>query len=193
MDLDRPNQLLDPLRPESHISIDSWSTWSHDMASNLPGPGRNLGLMFTFLGKHLEGWMNALAAELGFGPRATMQKILYIHQNMTVPVSHRMSRKARERWESRQETRIQRRCKRLLNYTHSHVYSTQVESLAALQSLALESTSLLFALRAVGAARHFETFFVFLNSRTEQYSGDQLLLLASMSWRLLKTLREGFG
>lgn len=39
--------------------------------SNRPGPGRNLGNLYSYLGSHIEDILSAVAARMGRGPRKT--------------------------------------------------------------------------------------------------------------------------
>lgn len=61
-------------RPSSYSSASEFAT-SSATASNLPGPGRAIGILYSFLGKRLEKWVSAWADSHGYGPNAIARRI----------------------------------------------------------------------------------------------------------------------
>lgn len=62
---------------------DSSSILTHSTnstVSNLPGPGRVLGNLYSFAGQHLERRLGNVAQKAGFGPEAVYEKICALHR-----------------------------------------------------------------------------------------------------------------
>ena len=53
---------------------------TNDTASNLPGPGRLLGNVYSYAGRRLERAVGIVAHKSGFGPNATYQKMQELMQ-----------------------------------------------------------------------------------------------------------------
>lgn len=50
-------------------------------APNLPGPGRNVGRLFDWLGGRLESFINKHASQIGCGPQAVADEIRRLRQH----------------------------------------------------------------------------------------------------------------
>ncbi len=60
----------------THDEVKTTSFGTNSTRSNLPGPGRTVGLFFGWLGKKLERQVNTLVTQRGAGPQAIAEKIL---------------------------------------------------------------------------------------------------------------------
>ncbi|KLO08987.1 hypothetical protein SCHPADRAFT_944005 [Schizopora paradoxa] len=130
-------------------------------APNIPGPGRNLGLLFDALGKKFERIVNNWARELKLGPdevareirslRRHRDSLALVDSNATAPVGQeiyvgRVARPGRkyQRVEPPQvpaseDVRLLKRlCRRLLKYCRSQDLSTQLRALEEVTALATD-------------------------------------------------------
>ncbi len=97
----------------SSDSVDTDAT-----APNLPGPGRTVGLFFDWLGGKLEGQLGHLMERRGYGPEATMAKILAMRGRWrTFRDGERVySRNDKENL-GEEHRKLLKYCQRLLKYT----------------------------------------------------------------------------
>lgn len=66
---------------------------SNETADDLPGPGRTLGKLYSFIGTKIERGLGRAAERIRYGPRATALKILKIQENkMLLPAPTRRKR-----------------------------------------------------------------------------------------------------
>lgn len=72
-DLDR---ILNVCRRELEDNMSVTSISSTSTASDLPGPGRTLGRLYSFLGVRLETQLGRLAERFGYSPNAIEQRVL---------------------------------------------------------------------------------------------------------------------
>lgn len=83
-----PRDTMDPGRQQLEIDLnDNNSAYtlittdsSLETKSNLPGPGRNLGNLYSCLGKKFENILSAIAVWVGRGPRQTATKMRVLVQ-----------------------------------------------------------------------------------------------------------------
>lgn len=85
-------------------------TSSNETASDIVGPGRMLGRLYSFLGHRVEIGIGNAAERLGYGPRMTAMKIRKLYEDKT------LSAEARCR-------AIRKKCERLERYLRC-VYPT---------------------------------------------------------------------
>lgn len=109
----------------------SISTISTDAtAPNLPGPGRNVGCLFHWLGGRLETFMNKHASQLGRGPQAVADEIRRLRQHSILdgPLSSAFLSEDEEK-------DLKRLLKRLLKYTRLVFWNFPVASITGIFAL----------------------------------------------------------
>ncbi len=117
--MSRNSSTLDISEPFDHSSLVRVQTCSsistNATAHNLVGPGRNVGLLFDWLGAHLEALMNRRATRLGLGPDAVVEaiRLLLRHRETTFTERHRLPLKPSTAVEAK---KLKKLCKKLLRY-----------------------------------------------------------------------------
>lgn len=76
---------------------------SNETVDNLPGPGRLLGNLYTFLGIRMESGLGRVAVRMGRGPTATAIKIQRLRDNRSLGYSSRRNK-------------LKKGCNRLVRY-----------------------------------------------------------------------------
>lgn len=105
-------------RTDTDSSVSSMAT-----APNLPGPGRNVGLLFDFLGARVEKFMNARAERHGLGPRAVAEEISRLRRHSETTIIERHAGFVVQLTD-KEERAFQKLCKKLLKYARfvcSHI------------------------------------------------------------------------
>ncbi|KLO05705.1 hypothetical protein SCHPADRAFT_910850 [Schizopora paradoxa] len=110
------------------------TTTSTATASNLAGPGRNLGRLYTYLGRRLEALMSFLAVSLGFGPDATALRLELAIKRESEDIVRR--RPIPPRVQERRRRKLHKECVRLLEYTDAREFTTQFNALTRLLHIA---------------------------------------------------------
>jgi len=127
----------------THDEVKTTSFGTNSTRSNLPGPGRTVGLFLGWLGKKLERQMNTLVTQRGAGPQAIAEKILRlrcIHDKPFLVLSV-LDRDRRDlSTDERSKRKLLRYCKKLFAYARSAVLSTQHQALDCIISLAICDT-----------------------------------------------------
>lgn len=94
--------------------------------SNLPGPGRVLGLLNSIIGRYLERWICVLADKNGFGPNATARRIEGIVTNCAGCPSSRKK--------SRLKNKLRKTCKKLVRFLQCVPFKLFVQTATDIQS-----------------------------------------------------------
>ncbi|KLO13160.1 hypothetical protein SCHPADRAFT_380623 [Schizopora paradoxa] len=116
----------------SSDSIDTDAT-----APNLPGPGRTVGMFFDWLGGKLENQLGILMERRGYGPEATMAKILTMRGRWrTYREGERVYIRNNMEIQSEEHRKLLKYCQRLLKYTRSLVPKTQLQAFDRITDLA---------------------------------------------------------
>ncbi|KLO19911.1 hypothetical protein SCHPADRAFT_46400 [Schizopora paradoxa] len=115
----------------------SSSTHSTATAPNLVGPGRTIGLLFDWLGRGLESFLNKRALQLNLGPEAVARDIRRLRRHEEISLMVRFATPYAHVSQAK-ERKLRRLCKNLLKYARSHVHSTQIKALAEITDLAME-------------------------------------------------------
>lgn len=134
-------------------SLDSIST--NATASNLPGAGRTMGLLFEYLGRRLESVLNVSATRRGMDPRAVAMQIrrLCLHDRTTIQDRH--SEDFNNLLTRKEKRKLSRLCSKLIGHaryvmlcfkgyhflmylTSSPVHSTQRSALEEMLRLVIE-------------------------------------------------------
>lgn len=87
-------------RPSLALAVvsDTSSVSTNATADNLIGPGRTLGLLYSFLGRRLEARINQIAEHRGHGPRAAFDRLklrikaeedCLLHATVSGAISHK--------------------------------------------------------------------------------------------------------
>ncbi|KLO08850.1 hypothetical protein SCHPADRAFT_592897 [Schizopora paradoxa] len=84
-------------------------------APNLPGPGRNLGLLLDRVGKQVESFMNKCANQSGMGPVATAREIRQLRRYEDLTVQERYSLPPLQ-VPKREAKKLKKRCDKLLKF-----------------------------------------------------------------------------
>ncbi|KLO12150.1 hypothetical protein SCHPADRAFT_941480 [Schizopora paradoxa] len=128
----------------------SSTTHSTATSPDVVGPGRTLGLLFDWLGKGLESFLNKRASQLNLGPEAVARDIRRIRRceersylvRYAAPYAH-LTRA--------QDKKVRKLCKNLLRYTRSKVLSTQLKALDEIVKLSMEDRLVREALSQLNA------------------------------------------
>lgn len=101
-------------RTDTGQTVDSFTT--NATAPNLPGPGRNVGLLFDWLGSHVESLINKWALHFDIGPKAVANEIRHVRRHHQTTISERESHLVTKipRVEAKA---VKNLCKKLLKYT----------------------------------------------------------------------------
>lgn len=129
------NETIFPLsRTDTSSSVSTNAT-----ASNLPGPGRTVGLLLDWLGAHVEKCMNLWADQSGLGPNAVAQEIrrLRRHDETSVVERHAGSVVQLLGVSERDEKTVRKLCKKLLKYAR---YVLRICFLRLIFSFSLKGT-----------------------------------------------------
>lgn len=105
-------------------SIDSNAT-----ADNLPGPGRNLGLLLAYLGPKLERGVGAFAARCGYGPDKVADAIARLRLHHQRTICDMYVTEVEESGISLKESdmkKLKKKCERLVRYIGSSADSTVI-------------------------------------------------------------------
>lgn len=180
----------------SLIRTDTLSTVSTNAtAPNLPGPGRNIGLLLDRVGKHVETIFNKCATRFKMGPVATARKIRQLRRYDELTVQERYSLPPMQLPKS-EAKKLRRYCDKLLKFircvptipflvrrihlianlaSRSKVLSTQLDALEEVTKLAIED-SLVRALLAECRLDYLEP----------KYLEPDLLLLSAKAFASIK-------
>lgn len=148
---------------------DTSSTHSTATAPDLVGPGRTIGLLFEWLGRGLESFLNKRAIQLNLGPEAIARDIRHMRRRQEVPLLAQYAAPYAYVTKA-QEKKLRRLCKSLLKFARfescysfcllhhicspknrSEVRSTQFKALDEITSLAIEDQVIRDALRSCNA------------------------------------------
>ncbi len=99
----------------ARIDTISSSISTNATAPNLPGPGRNVGLLLDRLGAHMEKYMNLWADRRGLGPNAAAQEIRRLLRHDETSLIERHAGSVAQ-LSKRDEKIVRKLCKRLLKY-----------------------------------------------------------------------------
>ncbi|KLO06424.1 hypothetical protein SCHPADRAFT_933077 [Schizopora paradoxa] len=124
----------------SLLSIDSHpSVSTNATAPNLPGPGRNLGLLLSRVGNQIETLLNKCANRFGMGPISVAKEIRLLcrHNEMTILELYTLSSR---HLTDREVKKVKKRCKKLLKFVRSILLSTQIAALDQVTALAIEDS-----------------------------------------------------
>ncbi|KAI5120943.1 hypothetical protein M0805_001648 [Coniferiporia weirii] len=127
-------------------TVESVST--NATADDLPGPGRTLGNLYGFLGNHLEKLLNQLAEDMGRGPRVTATRIQKHRKAIAIS-----SVQPTIRTDSK---KVQKDCKRLVEYVGSGVASTRKQALDHIIDFSVSDRYVRDLLRDLGVVRTIE-------------------------------------
>ncbi|KLO08853.1 hypothetical protein SCHPADRAFT_1000672 [Schizopora paradoxa] len=120
--------------------IDSMASVSTNAtAPNLPGPGRNLGLLLDRVGKRVESFLNKCASRSGMGPIATAQKIRQLRRYSELTLREHYSLSPMRLTKSDAKKLI-KYCDKLLGFLKSNVLSTQLNALEEFTALSIEDS-----------------------------------------------------
>ncbi|KLO06651.1 hypothetical protein SCHPADRAFT_682872 [Schizopora paradoxa] len=127
-----------PLHRTASISTIS----TNATADNLPGPGRNVGLLFGWIGGHLEVRLGRVMSHRGYGPDAVANTLARVRRHHVGLLADFYSSAAEpskgfEPRSKAERRKVQRLCKTLLKYTTSHVESTQIAACNRITDLAI--------------------------------------------------------
>ncbi|KLO09434.1 hypothetical protein SCHPADRAFT_943664 [Schizopora paradoxa] len=141
-------------------------------APNLPGPGRNLGQLYDWLGLKFESYLTRLLVRRGLGPEAVAAAIsrLRQHERFSIKDLH-ISDQGRVDGKSR---RLAKYCKKLFKYSKSGVLQTQLQALDRVTALAVYDP---YLRRLMGEC--------LANERLSTSAYDEDALLASSSKALI--------
>ncbi|KLO05070.1 hypothetical protein SCHPADRAFT_738248 [Schizopora paradoxa] len=105
-------------------------------APNLPGPGRNIGNLFDWLGVKIEAVANQKAVQLNLGPQAVAKTIreLCRHDERLFIDRHRSPTQLSKS----QTKRLRKLCKKLVKYTRSHILDVEMQAFEEIISLSVE-------------------------------------------------------
>ncbi len=108
-----PNKIVGLVRVDTGSSIASDAT-----ADNLPGPGRNVGRLFTWLGRRLESMINTTAGQMNLGPEAVAEKIRLLCRHYETSEVERLTSSVGPLSKAERK-RLNKLCKKLLKYARS--------------------------------------------------------------------------
>ncbi|THH06233.1 hypothetical protein EW145_g4225 [Phellinidium pouzarii] len=144
----------DPLDNTDWESVYTYSSISTNAtADNLPGPGRTLDLFYNFAGRLLERRLNTVAEELGYGPRATAQRI---QTRRAILASAKYETALPMTVVKRKNEKIEKDCRKLIKYLNSDVTSTREQALGRLTDLAFDDQYIRELFNALGAAKNIQ-------------------------------------
>ncbi|KLO10022.1 hypothetical protein SCHPADRAFT_999865, partial [Schizopora paradoxa] len=123
-------------RIDSQPSISTTAT-----ESNLPGPGRLLGLLLQALGKRFESLINKRAARAGHGPAAVARKTRRLRRHHDVSIMKRYSPQYTSLSKT-EEKELKKQCDKLLWYARSTLMSTQLCALEEMLELTIEDPAI---------------------------------------------------
>ena len=108
---------------KSIYELCSQQSSSNDTASNLPGPGRMLGLLYSRWGRALEGAIGQVAHKSGFGPKAVASRIRRVEfKGINISGENKPDREIQVRrvvrWtvKDRSEVKLRSDCQKLAKY-----------------------------------------------------------------------------
>ncbi|KAH8092156.1 hypothetical protein DFH11DRAFT_1182664 [Phellopilus nigrolimitatus] len=107
-----------------------YSVSTNATADNLPGPGRTLGLFYSFAGRHVEVQLGRLAGRLGHGPQAIALRIRKNSLAYVLPLP--------KAFVKTKNSEIEKDCKRLLKYVGSNAPSTRGQALEGIIDLSFD-------------------------------------------------------
>lgn len=97
-------------QPHSQVAPEDESS-KNETLSNLPGPGRLLGLVYQFYGRKLERLLGKTADRLGFGPHAVERQMVALVAAME-SAGHALHSAS-----PRESRKLSKRCMKLLSHT----------------------------------------------------------------------------
>ncbi|KLO07255.1 hypothetical protein SCHPADRAFT_945441 [Schizopora paradoxa] len=110
-------------------------------APNLPGPGRNLGLLLDSVGNRIESLLNKYANHVGMGPASVAQEIRLLSRHNELEIGDPRRYLIPPRQLPQQEKKaLKKKCKKLLKFVRSTLLSTQVTALEEVATLAIEDS-----------------------------------------------------
>ncbi|KLO07879.1 hypothetical protein SCHPADRAFT_1001338 [Schizopora paradoxa] len=113
-------------------------------ASNLPGPGRTVGKLFSWLGKKVERRANNFATQRGVGPEAIALKILRLRclddRPLLILSYIDTEEYRRDISDGKNRRKLIKYCRKLFDYARSSISSTQLQALDCITSLAICDT-----------------------------------------------------
>ncbi|KLO08844.1 hypothetical protein SCHPADRAFT_931543 [Schizopora paradoxa] len=121
-------------RTDTHVSVSTNAT-----APNLPGPGRNLGLLLDGVGKRVESILNKCANRIGMGPVPVAQEIRILSRHNESTIYERYSMPPR-RLSEKETKALKKRCNKLLKFTESKLLSTQLAAFNEVTELAIDDS-----------------------------------------------------
>lgn len=105
---------------DNHLAMtrsDTISSIASDAtASNLPGPGRTVGLLFDWLGNRFEVFLNKMATRRGLGPTATAREIRRLRRHYDTSFQSRLATALCSLPQAEVRT-LKKLCDKLLKYT----------------------------------------------------------------------------
>ncbi|KLO12981.1 hypothetical protein SCHPADRAFT_387797 [Schizopora paradoxa] len=126
--------------PNSHYDVkfyvltptQSSASGTNAIGENLPGPGRNLGRLYDWLGQKFENILGKILFRAGYGPTNISRKIKIIRN----PKWEEMESLAAELRDS-DLRKLCRHCRKLVRYSRSGVLETQLRAVDAIIEFAI--------------------------------------------------------
>ncbi|KLO12130.1 hypothetical protein SCHPADRAFT_435370 [Schizopora paradoxa] len=147
---------------DQHNALNRFGTFSSSTRSmatspDVVGPGRTLGLLFDWLGKGLESFLNKRASQLNLGPEAVARDIRRIRRHEQTSLMARYAAPYAHLTKAR-EKQVRKLCEKLLKYVRSHVQSTQLEALYEIMELSMQDRVVREILLNLGIKRLIPNF-----------------------------------
>ncbi|THG98318.1 hypothetical protein EW145_g7446 [Phellinidium pouzarii] len=159
------------------------STLSSNMtADNLPGAGRILGNVYSFLGRYLKSMAGRAAERLGYGPRVTAIRIQKRHKVIRDASRGHLSWTSCSPEEIKAKVKkVENDCKLILKYVRSNVLSTTKEALEQIVDLSVGDEYIRGLLLVMGAVNTIDPLqrdpFIWINTSLRSSSQKVLLVL----------------
>jgi len=167
-------------------SVDSDAT-----ADNLPGPGRNLGLLLGYLGRKLERGIGTFAARCGHGPDAVADAIarLRLHHKRSISDMYIVdTTQSKITLKKSDMKKLRKKCNALSRYTRATVDSTAISTNNHITDISIYDPLVRKLLHELLVSYGLDTF---LNhGRHEQQPGVDLEPLLASSQKALISVTE---